>query len=68
MWSGPDRNPDPVFSDYKKPDDAKRDLIAQAVDGRLRGHVAIHLRDFERQRSFARQRGGDDAPLLARAL
>lgn len=50
----PDRNPDPVFSDYKKPDDAKHDLIAQAVDGRLSGHVAVHLRDFERHRRMAR--------------
>ena len=53
----PERSPDPILSDYKKPDDAKHDLIAQAVDGRLRGHVAVHLREFERRRRMAR---GDD--------
>jgi hypothetical protein len=61
----PDRNPDPVLSDYNKPDDAKHDLIAQAVDGRLRGHVAVHLRDFERRRNSAR-RQGEEAPQFAR--
>ena len=40
----PDRNPDPILSDYKKPDDAKHDLIAQAVDGRLRGLAAPEAR------------------------
>ena len=61
----PDRNPDPILSDYKKPDEAKHDLIAQAVDGRLRGHLAVHLRDFERRRTIAR-RQGDDSALFAR--
>ena len=61
----PDRNPDLILSDCKKPDDAKHDLIVQAVDGRLRGHVAVHLRDFERRRNIAR-RQGDEAPLFAR--
>jgi hypothetical protein len=50
----PDRSPDPIYSDYRKPDDARHDLIAQAVDGRLRGHVAIHLRDFEWRRRMVR--------------
>lgn len=61
----PDRNPDPILSDYKKPDEAKHDLIAQAVDGRLRGHVAVHLRDFERRRNIARCQG-EEVPLFAR--
>jgi hypothetical protein len=46
----PERSPEPVHTDYKRPRDAKHDLIAQAVDGRLRGHVAVRLEDFERQR------------------
>lgn len=50
----PDRSPDPILSDYKKPDDARHDLIAQAVDGRLCGHVAVHMRDFERRHRQAR--------------
>ncbi len=46
----PECSPDPVFSTCIKPRDAKHDLIAQAVDGRLKGHVAISYDDFERQR------------------
>ena len=62
----PECSPEPILSDYKKPDDAKHDLIAQAVDGRLRGHMAVHLRDVERSRTVSgRQR--EDAPLFARA-
>jgi hypothetical protein len=63
----PDRNPDPVFSDYRKPDDAKHDLIAQAVDGRLHGHIAMHVWDFERQRRHIQRQMGDDFPRLAHA-
>jgi len=37
----PDRNPEPIYSSYKKPRDAQHDLMTQAVDGRIRGHVAI---------------------------
>jgi hypothetical protein len=42
----PDCSPEPILSDYKKPRDAKHDLMMQAVDGRLRGHVAISLEEF----------------------
>lgn len=63
----PDRSPDPVLSDYKKPDDAKHDLIAQAVDGRVRGHVAIHLRDFERGRRMTQRQTGAGFPRAAGA-
>jgi hypothetical protein len=49
----PECSPEPIHTDYKRPRDAKHDLIAQAVDGRLRGHVAISLRDFESRRRVA---------------
>ena len=49
----PERSPEPVHTDYKRPRDAKHDLIAQAVDGRLRGHAAVSLQDFERRRLTA---------------
>ncbi len=42
----PECSPEPVHTDYKRPRDAKHDLIAQAVDGRLRGHVAVSYDDF----------------------
>src|ERR1700729_3296900 len=31
-----DCSPDPIVTDYKRPRDAKHDLISQAVDGRLK--------------------------------
>jgi hypothetical protein len=46
----PDCSPEPIVSTYQRPRDAKHDLIAQAVDGRLKGHVAISYDEFERQR------------------
>lgn len=46
----PDCSPEPIISSYQRPRDAKHDLIAQAVDGRLKGHVAVSYEDFERQR------------------
>jgi hypothetical protein len=33
-----------------RPRDAKHDLIAQSVDGQLRGHVAIRYEDFQNSR------------------
>lgn len=37
----PERSPEPIRSSYKKPRDAQHDLMTQAVDGRIRGHVAV---------------------------
>jgi hypothetical protein len=37
----PDRSPEPIHSTYKKPRDAQQDLMTKAVDGRIRGHIAI---------------------------
>ena len=51
----PDCSPEPVHTDYKRPREAKHDLIAQAVDGRLKGHVAICLQDFAKRRRSAAQ-------------
>lgn len=47
----PGCSPDPIVSTYKRPRDAKHDLIAQAVDGRLKGHVAVALDLFEKSRA-----------------
>ena len=53
----PERSPDPVRTDNKRPRDAKHDLIAQAVDGRVRGHVAVSLQDFDRARVMRNTQG-----------
>jgi hypothetical protein len=45
----PSRNPDSIFSTYKKPHDAHHDLMTQAVDGRIRGHVAVDLASIARR-------------------
>ena len=49
----PECSPEPVYTDYRRPRDAQHDLLAQAVDGRLRGHVALSLRDFEKRARVA---------------
>ena len=51
----PSRNPDAIYSTYKRISDAQHDLMTQAVDGRLRGHVAVELETF-RRRFFESQR------------
>ena len=45
----PSRNPDAIYSTYKRISDAQHDLMTQAVDGRLRGHIAVELEMFRRQ-------------------
>jgi hypothetical protein len=54
-------SPEPIITSYKRPSDAKHDLVAQAVDGRLKGHVAVSLRDFESRQRFAARENGHDA-------
>jgi hypothetical protein len=44
----PERSPDPIHSSCIKPRDAQHDLMSQAVDGRLKGHVAMHLEAYRR--------------------
>jgi hypothetical protein len=43
-----DRSPPPILSRYKRPQDAPHDLMSQAVDGRIRGHVAVPNDAFAR--------------------
>ena len=37
----PEQSPAPIRSRYKRPQDAHHDLMSQAVDGRIRGHIAV---------------------------
>jgi hypothetical protein len=46
----PERSPDPIHSTCIKPRDAQYDLMRQAVDGRLKGHVALERDAFMRAR------------------
>jgi hypothetical protein len=46
----PERSPDPIHSTCIKPRDAQYDLMMQAVDGRLKGHVALSGDAFARAR------------------
>lgn len=42
----PDCSPPPIRTSYRRPQDAQYDLMSQAVDGRIRGHVAVPSDDF----------------------
>ena len=53
----PERSPEPIYSSYKKPRDAQHDLMTQAVDGRIRGHVAIKDDLFGRARIMQNVQG-----------
>lgn len=53
----PDRSPDPIHSSCIKPRDAHHDLMSKAVDGRLKGHVAITLEAFQRARIMRNNQG-----------
>lgn len=55
----PSRNPDPIFTTYKRVQDAQHDLMGQAVDGRLRGHIAVGLEEF-RQRFMEPKRAASE--------
>jgi len=62
----PERSPDPIHSTCIKPRDAQYDLMRQAVDGRLKGHVALHGEAFMRAR-ISRTAGGSKVYLEASA-
>lgn len=47
----PGYSPDPIVTTFEKADAAKRDLIAQAVDGRLKGYVALPLEEFRKRQA-----------------
>jgi hypothetical protein len=53
----PDRTPESVQSSYRRPQDAQHDLMTQAVDGRIRGHIALHTDVFVRTRIMRNARG-----------
>ena len=42
--------PRPMTTSYKRPRDARYDLIEQAVDGRINGHLCLHEDEFWRRR------------------
>ena len=57
----PERSvPRPMTTSYKRPRDARYDLIEQAVDGRINGHVCIHEDEYWR-----RLEAGEDIRRLA---
>ena len=62
----PERSPDAIHSTCIKPRDAQHDLMSQAVDGRLKGHVALHGEAFMRAR-ISRTAGGSKVYLAASA-
>jgi hypothetical protein len=46
----PERSvPRPMTTSYKRPRDARYDLIEQAVDGRICGHVCMHEDEYWRR-------------------
>lgn len=49
----PECSPDPIKSDFRKRDEAQRDLMRQAVDGRLKGWAAVPLGVIKRQLASA---------------
>jgi len=53
----PECSPEPIRSAYKKPRDAQHDLMSQAVDGRIRGHVALADDLFGRARIMRNAQG-----------
>lgn len=46
----PECSPDPIHSTCVKPRDAQYDLMAKAVDGRLKGHIAVSAEAYQRAR------------------
>ena len=53
----PERSPEPIHSTCIKPRDAQHDLMSQAIDGRLKGHVALHGDAFLRARVMRTSQG-----------
>ena len=46
----PDCSPEPIRTSYKRPQDAQHDLMTQAIDGRIRGHLALRSDVYARAR------------------
>lgn len=53
----PECSPDAVYSSCIKPRDAQHDLMAQAVDGRLRGYIAVSADSYQRARIMMAGKG-----------
>jgi hypothetical protein len=53
----PECSPDPIHSTCIKPRDAHHDLMSQAVDGRLKGHVALHVDAYRRAQVMRNSQG-----------
>ena len=53
----PERSPDPLHSTCIKPRDAQHDLMSQAIDGRLKGHVALHGEAYLRSQVMRNAQG-----------
>lgn len=53
----PERSPDPIHSSCIKLRDAQYDLMRQAVDGRLQGHVALHVEAYQQVRIMRNAQG-----------
>jgi hypothetical protein len=49
----PERTANSIHTPYKRPQDAHADLMEQAVDGRIRGHMALHVDVFAHARNAA---------------
>jgi len=60
----PERSPEPIHSTCIKQRDAQYDLMSRAVDGRLKGHVALPAEAYQRAR-VTRTSGGSKVRLEA---
>jgi len=60
----PECSPEPIRSNYVKRADAQRDLMLQAVDGRLRGWAAVPLDVLRRASSANAEAGAASAPVI----
>ena len=49
----PAHSPDPIVATLLKSDAAKRELLRQAVDGRLKGYAAVLAADLRQRRELA---------------
>ena len=53
----PECSPEPIHSSYVKPRDAQNDLMTHAVDGRIRGHIALDAEIFSAARIMPNHQG-----------
>ena len=53
----PEDSPAPIRSLYRRPQDAQHDLMSQAVDGRIRGYVALSADVYARARIMRNAQG-----------